>query len=354
MNKNQVIGFYPGTKWHAYQQQMACALKKQGYEVVEGDDFNDQSLLKTSQNILHFHWIERLWDASTWFGRLKCLLGCALYLRKAKKLHKTIVWTVHNNLPHQDSNIFDWLGILVFTNYADVIACHSEWSKAWLQKFSLKKISPIIVWHGNFAGIYEPVINNSSLKDQYSFCQDTLLLGMVGEIRPNRGHEEAILAAQKLGTKVQLLIAGRCKNEAYLHQLKDLAQKSDNVIFVAENLTDQKYNDLIAVSDITLLPYKSITTSGALLSSWTIGVPTITSDLAYFEELKPENWLAGSTYELGSVDSLVSVITKYLGDYSHRFREAAREESALYSWDKVIVPLVVALDKKSVELKSKD
>jgi hypothetical protein len=48
------------------------------------------------------------------------------------------------------------------------------------------------------------------------------------------------------------------------------------------------------------------------------------------------------------------VITKYLGDYSHRFREAAREESALYSWDKVIVPLVVALDKKSVELKSKD
>jgi len=349
-----VLGFYPGTKWHAYQHAMAGALSKHGYEVVKGDDFTDQSLIKTSQNILHFHWIERLWDAPTWFGKLKCLLGCIFYLRKAKELNKTIVWTVHNHLPHQDSNIFDWFGILVFTSYADVIACHSKWSKAWLQKFSIKKISPIVVSHGNFSSIYQSVIDNTSLKEQYNFKQDSLLLGMVGEIRPNRGHEEAILAAQQLGSKVQLLIAGRSKDQEYLTELKHIALSSDNITFIAENLSDQKYNDLIALADITLLPYKSITTSGALLSSWSIGVPTITSDLPYFEELKPKNWLAGSTYERGNVDSLVSVIAKYLGVYSTRFREAAWEESKNYSWDKVIIPLVESLEDRTAAVKHRD
>lgn len=349
MNKHQVIGFYPGTKWHAYQQEMAEALSQFGYEVVQGDDFTDQSLIKTSQDILHFHWIERLWDAPTWFGKLKCLMGCIFYLRKAKALNKMIVWTVHNHLPHQNSNIFDWLGLLVFTSYADVIACHSQWSKTWLQKFSIKNITPIIVPHGNFSNMYQPVIDNASLKQQYDFKQNRLLLGMVGEIRPNRGHEEAILAVQRLEGKVQLLIAGRCKDQTYLSELKNMAMHSDNVIFIAENLSDQKYNDLIAASDITLLPYKSITTSGALLSSWSIGVPTITSDLPYFEELKPKNWWAGSTYELGNIDSLVSVISKYSDGYSLKFREAALEESKNYSWDKVIIPLVEALEEKQLQ-----
>jgi beta-1,4-mannosyltransferase len=340
------IGFYPGTAWHAYQKLLAEALEKGGYEVVQGDDFSDKALCKTDQTILHFHWIERLWDGPSYLGRIKCLIGVWGYLRKAKRLNKTIVWTVHNHEPHQAPSVLDKIGVRMFCWYADVIACHSHWSKNWIMKASVNTVSPIVVYHGNFKGVFHGVEDNRSLKQREGLATNKLCVGMIGEIRPNRGHELAIRLVNQLDD-VQLLIAGRIKDTIYLDALiKMVAQdKRQNVIFKVGNLSNQEYNDYSACSDVCLLPYHSITTSGALMSAWTIGTPVIASDLDYFKEMIPSVSQTDAIFSLNDEDNLLEIVCSYKQRNWLKLRQDTLMKAASYDWDIVVQPMLKHLKK---------
>lgn len=345
MTIKAVIGFYPGTAWHAYQKLLANALSKDGYDVVQGDDFNDSALAETAQDILHFHWIERLWDGKSYLGRIKCLIGVWRYLVKAKELNKIIVWTVHNHEPHQAPSILDKIGLRLFCWYADIIACHSHWSKNWIMKASLNSVSPIVVYHGNFKGVFHGVEDNRRLKLEKGLVSDMLCVGMIGEIRPNRGHEMAIRLINQLDD-VQLLIAGRIKDKRYLDDLKKMVaqNKKQNVIFQVGNLSDQEYNDYTACSDVCLLPYHNITTSGALMSSWTIGTPVITSNLDYFKEMIPADSLTDTVFCLSDEDSLLEIISSYKQRNWLQLRQATLMKAASYDWDIVVQPMLKRLN----------
>lgn len=346
MSPSSKVGFYPGTKWHAYQKLLARALTNCGYDVVQGDEFNDNALATTDQDVLHFHWIERLWDGPSYLGRIKCLLGVWRYLRKAKRLKKLIVWTVHNHKPHQNPSVLDSIGVRLFCWYTDIIACHSDWSKGWIQSRSIKKIEPVVVYHGNFDGVFFGVADNRMLKKSYCLDENKLCLGMIGEIRPNRGHELAIKVANLL-PNTQLLIAGRCKDEAYLKRLKQqiLPTRLNDITIRVGDLSDKQYNELSACADVCLLPYHNVTTSGALLSSWTIGTPVITSRLPYFEEMIPIDCSINSTFDLDSEQELIQQVSSYTSQNWLELREKTLAKAVEYDWDTVVKPLVARMQQ---------
>jgi beta-1,4-mannosyltransferase len=345
MTKKKTIGFYPGTSWHAYQKLLATELFKAGFNVVEGDDFTNEALKNTNQDILSFHWIERFWEKGTYFQRVKCLLGVWRYLCQAKALGKIIIWTVHNHQPHQNPSFLDKIGVQIFCWHAHIIACHSQWSKGWIKKASIKNVSPIVVYHGNFSGVFKGISDNRNLKKSLGLSTKLLCIGMIGEIRPNRGHELAINVINNF-SNVQLLIAGRCKDALYLKELQNLIHKSSNnkIIIKVGNLSDSEYNEFVAVTDASLLPYHNVTTSGALMSSWTIGTPVIASDLPYFTEMISKGGSADSTFSLNNEAELIELIKQYTELDWLQVRRDTLQNAEHYRWDLVVKPLIEKLN----------
>ncbi len=347
-----LIGFYPATNWHAYQKAMAQALEKNGFEVKIGHEFTDKALMASKESVIHFHWIERFWEGGTLFQQLKSIIGMLRFMKRAKRLGKVIVWTVHNHKPHGRVTWADWVGARLFCFYSDIVACHSEWSKKWIESSMMTRAKVCIVYHGNFNKTFIPVEDNTKLKKRFGIKEKQICIGLVGEIRPNRGHELALESLRNV-ENAQLLIAGRCKDKAYLALLAERITNyglGDRVRLVSKNLTDTEFNEFLAISDISLLPYKDITTSGALLASWTVGTPVVASRLPYFSEMIKENDNIGQLFDINSSRSLTSTLKELSDKYTHEHwiekRKQTLEEAKKYDWNRVIRPLVTEIKSK--------
>ena len=344
MVKNIKVAFYPNDGWHAYQQSMALALKPHGIEAYQGGSFDNETLLADKESdILHFHWIERLWDAEGIFTQLKLILGVYRYLKLAKKLGKKIVWTVHNHYPHDNPSLAHKLGLRLFAKMADAIYTHSEWSKSWLISHLSPVCTPVIVYHGNFKNVFTHKVNPEKKRHEILGNGEDELIGIVGMVRRNRGHDLAIKSIVNSNKNWKLLIAGRAPDPTYYKELQELAGNDSRITFEERRLTDQEYQELTMSCDALLLTYSDITTSGALLSAWTMGVPVVTTPLPFFKELIPTKSPAGHVMGIGdnqselikSIESILSV------PKPQRIYEVA-VLSDKYDWDSVILPMVAS------------
>ena len=262
MTGTKQIECHPGYGWHAYQECFAQAIKPYGFISQAGGDFSNERLLATQADILHFHWIERLWDTPSLLGKVKCLIGIHRYLTLAKQLNKKIIWTVHNHYPHENTSFIDHLGVKLFAKFSDLIVTHSEWSKQWVCHHFPNAVTPLVMPHGNFKYVFSEHNGEKAGLSDFNLSSSQFTAGMIGVIRPNRGHELVIEAVKNL-PDTQLLIAGRNNDSAYFERLKTMASGYKNIVITELDLSDARYNELVGICDVVLLPYTDITTSGA-------------------------------------------------------------------------------------------
>lgn len=338
MAEMKKIECHPGYGWHAYQECFAQAIAPYGYESKAGGEFSSAKLQASDADILHFHWIERLWDTPSTLGKLKCLVGVYRYLKLAKQLNKKIIWTVHNHYPHENASILDRLGLKLFAKFSDLIITHSEWSQTWITKRFPKCKTPVVMPHGNFKYVFSALEGDKTGYSEFSLDSSKFTAGMIGVIRENRGHEVAIEAV-KSSPNLQLLIAGRNNDKAYLKRLQELAAGAANIAIVEIDLSDEKYNAFVANCDVILLPYSDITTSGALLSTWTIGTPVITSNLPFFAEFCSQT-NAGIALKQNTALALQQAMETFSTLDAQVTRQDALQEADKFDWEDVVKPVV--------------
>ena len=333
---------HPSGGWHIYQKLFAEAVAKHGISIEPGGEFSDEALRNnTEHDGIHFHWIERFWESPSALSRLHGIVGMYRYCRLAKKLGKKIIWTVHNHTSHETSRRIDTFGTRVVTAHADLIITHSNWSRQWIESHCPVGGQVITMLHGNFSEVYHQQASREDVLRRYGLDPAKRTVGVIGAIRPNRGHETAIECVRKLGTDVQLLIAGMANSSDYVESLKARAGNSSGIAIQPGKLTDQEYTDTLAACDIQLLAYTSITTSGAFISAWSLGCPAVVSDLPLFRELMPDNPAAGVIMKGDDrVDAAVKAVKQVLDIPRETCRAAALEQAAKLPWDKTVMPAV--------------
>jgi glycosyltransferase involved in cell wall biosynthesis len=117
-----------------------------------------------------------------------------------------------------------------------------------------------------------------------------------------------------------------------------------NVVLVARALNDTEFCRLQSCSNAVILPYRSVTGSGALLAAWTLGTPVIASDLVFFREMSEGNEGALHLFRTGDAQSLGSVILKLCKDTSGDCKAAAVRAGRKYQWKDCLREYVAALD----------
>ena len=205
-----------------------------------------------------------------------------IFLLKFWRKNK-IITTVHEIDPN---SMLDKLNIK-FLNLSNKLIAHNKSTINSMEKNGIKNNKLFLIPLGT---------SENKILDK-TFCKNKLglpdrkILTIFGFIGLNKGHDLIIDILHDLDEDCILIIAGASPNREqieYRHLLKDKitsAGLQNRVKFLG--FVDEKKLPVVAnATDIFLYPYRWIVASAALNIALSYQIPTITSDLDYFKEIK--------------------------------------------------------------------
>lgn len=205
-----------------------------------------------------------------------------IFLLKFWRKNK-IITTVHEI----DSNsMIDKLTIK-FLNLSDKLIAHNNSLLNSMGENGIKKDKLSMVPLGTSKS---RIMNKESCKKQLKVSKKTLIT-IFGFIGINKGHDLIIDILPELGEDYILFIAGGSQNKEQLEYEKFLKKKItslnlENRVKFLDFVEEEKLPVVANATDIFIYPYRWIIASAALNLALSYQIPTITSDLDYFQEIK--------------------------------------------------------------------
>lgn len=283
-------------------------------------------------DVIHFQWLPFL----EYIAIEKFFLDIYRTLSPKSKF----VLTQHNLYPHNSSHKAKLLynkRMQAVKNKFDHFIVHTESSKAaFCEEFKVEVSKVTVIYHGVFMPDIMPV-RKSTLN-----LKRILMFGIQSFYKGTDILVDAVdLLAEDDKTKIHVTIAGGTE-ERLLAEKLPLAEKN-RIIWVPRYVEDDELSQLIADSDILVLPYRSISQSGVLLQSLPYKKHLLVSDLPSFRETL-KGYPGECFFTAGSAESLAKSISDYINGNIDLQKEMIANQNLieLYSWSKSA--------KKTVEL----
>lgn len=136
-------------------------------------------------------------------------------------------------------------------------------------------------------GHYANRISRPKAYRQLELPDDAFVYLFLGLLRPYKGLEDLFDAFNNLkDPDARLLVAGRVFGiDTYESKLRKLAQSDPRIKLVTEFIPDEAIQIYLNACNFFVLPYKDITTSGALALALSFGKPVIAPSIASFPEV---------------------------------------------------------------------
>ncbi len=213
---------------------------------------------------------------------------------------------------------------------ADLIIVHSEFHKEHLLKYGVKENKVLVMPMGiqraaNYSG-------GESILKKFE-TQGKIVLTVFGFIDPAKGYDLALEALSLLPSNYVLILAGgprTPKQEEYQKVIwvKAAALGLQRRIFQTGYLADQEISQIMAVTDIQLVPQKNVAGSQSLQTGLGYGKAIIASDLPYAREMQ-KRMDCMVLFPAGDVGQLVGKI-RQLGE-SPKQRSELQKKANLYA-----------------------
>jgi len=230
---------------------------------------------------IHFDWINSYYiRRSSWmtYILLPVFIIQVLYLRLFTKTK--IVWTLHNLMPHNSTNLFVNKYLRRFfskqCNWIRVFSESTVYDVSNLLRVSKHKI--IVIPEGDYCSYYPNTVSRSEARRIFNFNQQDKVFLYLGFIKPYKGIERLISNFTKLkGENLKLIIAGQNKNKGYVNSLKEKISLSDSnrIIFKDNFIPDSELQNYYNACDIVVLPFDKIDNSGSVILAMGFKKPII-------------------------------------------------------------------------------
>ncbi|MEA3642473.1 MAG: glycosyltransferase, partial [Lamprobacter sp.] len=257
---------------------------------------------------IHIHWPEQSWRGSVpdWYSEsmLSSFPGSwrfERYLSSSESIKKTrsfinalkfiktsgrfIIWTFHNVEPHESTGKADRIGYNALASCADLVIAHDDYAASLFKDRYPRAVKPIVMPHGNYRGIYPEPQPRSRTLSELGLDDNNPVFACVGRLRRYKGFVDVVKAFNLLGEQFQLIVAGAPDDRETSDQLDMLSAESESIRIMKGYIDDQRFSDIVHASAGVILPYKSVTGSGALLAALSLDRGVIVSDLDYFKEI---------------------------------------------------------------------
>jgi glycosyltransferase involved in cell wall biosynthesis len=216
---------------------------------------------KFKADIYHFNWYESVSGKKIKIQYIKK----KLFVIVLKLLNKKIIWTVHNNSPHEIKNKKETINFMKFmAKKSDKIhvLCKETMNNEYLEKYKAKIVC---IPHGDYIGNYPE--SNIDIYERYNIPRDKQIMLFIGQVRKYKNIELLIKAFKNSNiedSEFVLLICGSCNSEEYKKELNELS--NDNIFFDFNFIKDEEIEAYLRNSKIIVAPYnkESSLNSGTL------------------------------------------------------------------------------------------
>lgn len=339
MSKDEIksVAFFPShmiDKGNPYWSMLAAGLETAGVEFVyETPQIFSYKWLFTNRkkiHVLHLHYCQGFyyWPRGKVSGLR--LFSFVVKLLLCRVLGYRVIFTLHNLEPTYPltPKWLDILGHFIAIQLAHRVIVHCHEAKRLMTKKYGRRRGVYIVDHPNYADIYPNKITKAEARLQLGMegC-DEIVFSFIGGIRPNKGIETLINAFQKIeDPDIRLVVAGSpLEPFTYAESLQELAQGDIRIRFDFLRIPDEKMQIYLNASDIVVLPFSRILTSGSALLAMSFGKPVILPRMGCMPELIGSD--AGWLYEPGSIDSLAEVMRVAANRDFQKFGRIAQEKA---------------------------
>lgn len=239
---------------------------------------------------------------------------------------------VHNVLPHESFPIQNQLVSALFRKTDTIFTLSSQGSgAAQLISTSSGKIKQL------FHPIYEKQViltEKSTLRKLYGIPENANVLLFFGLIREYKGLSILIEAFNKIAETrkdMYLLIAGEFYEPQNEYEEQIRPEFMDRVQIKNYFLSDKEAAEILTLSDILILPYKSATQSGVLADAIAYGLPAIATNEPGFNDFI-ENDRSGIIMKTRTSEELAQILLQIKFSDLEIFRNNLENVKSKFSW----------------------
>ena len=326
----------------SYVELLYAQIRKRNFGVYEWASRLDLLTGLKKATIIHLHWIEGYFFVPhhKLLTLLKSFVFISYLIFVRYVVRKKIVITLHNLVPHV--RLYPLLVSRIFTlslKLADGVIVHNNYSKKMAcRMYNTNENKIRVIPHGTFSSYYPNDISKEAARDILKIPEDKFVMLSFGGIRRNKGLEELLDLLEGLLVSEKdlfIVVGGACNDDSLKKKLTEFSNefKQSSLVRTAF-IPDEDVQTLMNASDVGILPYRDITTSGALLLYMSFRKPVIVADLEPVKELLQDS---GIYYKHGDSEDLAKVILQTKKGF-YNLEKLSREVfqmSQEYQWENI-------------------
>ncbi|MEM9110973.1 MAG: glycosyltransferase family 4 protein [Planctomycetota bacterium] len=278
------------TAWHApwagkhnpYQQLLAGSLEPHGVRIVPmraTARFIRHMKGCKRGDVLHLHWLGEL---HTRGGFVLSLIKSLYFLGQLWRLKRRgirLVYTVHNLEAHDPKHprLQRWVKVRTARACDSLIAHCGYARRAAAERFGVPLSRISVIPHGNYIGAYPEGTSRAEKRDELGIPEDSFVFLFFGALRWYKGLDELIEAFGEVKSdRARLVIAGKPMDANVNRQVGEAVQHDPRIVYVPGFVEDVELSGFLRMSDMMVLAFKRVLTSGSMILSMSYGLPVLT------------------------------------------------------------------------------
>ncbi|MFS0730180.1 glycosyltransferase [Curtobacterium sp. 1P10AnD] len=308
------LAVFPVYRDNPYLNLLLLAPRAAGWKVLESarlEAFEKDVRSLGRGDVVHVHWTAPIVQrASTSEEGTERLRRFQVAVDDAQRRGATVLWTVHNALPHDVQHRALELELSRFlASTADVIhVMNSGTARVVEDDYSLPRAKLVHIPHPSYRGVYETGLSREEARASFDFAEDEFAVLFFGQVRPYKGVDLLIEAFHRTTStgRFVFMLAGRTSPEDKA-VIDGMLPEGLRCVRHHDFLADEEVERWFAAADLTVLPYRRILNSGTLHLAATYGVPVALPDEDHLrKEFGAEQWI--SWFSPGDVDDLAALL----------------------------------------------
>ncbi|MGM0641875.1 MAG: hypothetical protein ACQESN_10675 [Thermotogota bacterium] len=327
-----LVGPYKKFNTNEYLELLADAYIKEGVEIL----FSEQNFLFSNfiPDAVHIQWPESMYRWQKLFSMdekgLKFLEDRLTFYKKNKT---TLIYTVHNLLPHDVANDFDKAVYNLIVSHADIIVHHGNSSIEIIKKHFPQTAhkTHIVAPHGPYKTQNLP--KKDFARQKYALPLNKTVYTNFGKQRAYKGQDFCHEVFKKWNNHESCYFSiGELMKNA-----KTVSQQDDSFCnqYIYKKVSDNEIPEIITSTDVFFLGHNSGLNSGVLALALTYSKPVVFPDIGNFKD-QVKGWDLYETYEVGNINSAINALNNMTSKLQKRHpkEDCNKEWLKLNSWEK--------------------
>jgi glycosyltransferase involved in cell wall biosynthesis len=272
------------------------------------------------------------WADKTWAWECRVL----------RTLSSRLVLTVHNIVPHDRDTPEVRRHLAEAYRIPDLLIVHTARARQRLiDEFAVDASRILIMGHGLDAIVQPDARTVEATRRALGLAPDQRLVLFLGWVRRYKGADLLLRAVPLVRSRTRVLIAGNCIDSDHRQEVEQLLATpaiAERASWEFGYLSESRVSELLAATDVLVMPYREIDQSGVLFAALRHGVPVVAFDVGSLRDYLPEG--TGLVVPANDVPALAAAIEAV--EPAQHARSRIHALAHRFRWDETVKSLLPA------------